>query len=345
MTKRMKVNSRDLLPNPYRDMKNYPINREKVEQLKASITETGFWDNILSRTNGDGKIQIAYGHHRLLALQELYPKGCAIEIPVKDLSDSLMIRIMANENMDDWKLSPGVIDETILATKIFLEKHPEEIKTKKPKKLLSGGKAGEIGYWLTPLAFQISEFLGTGWNEKRVYKALNRLQATGQIPDERRPKIVKDVATGEKVEKKRVNVDKNAAHSMPSGTAADNFVDVVEDFDLTIPQQKKVAKEIFESGIVGKEAMKSAAHSIKYPSKPTPKKKTKNSLPTDFDQFLADLAGDVRKVTKGLENLSKVMHEHGSIVVDRMTAIQITTAMETMYYKAGNILKKSKIIN
>jgi phosphatidylserine/phosphatidylglycerophosphate/cardiolipin synthase-like enzyme len=38
-----------------------------------------------------------------------------------------MLKIMANENMDDWKLGPKVIDETVRVTKKFLEEHPEEM--------------------------------------------------------------------------------------------------------------------------------------------------------------------------------------------------------------------------
>ena len=37
---------------------------EKIESLAKSINQTGFWDNILARKK-NGKIQIAYGHHRL----------------------------------------------------------------------------------------------------------------------------------------------------------------------------------------------------------------------------------------------------------------------------------------
>ena len=45
----MKVFVDSLLPNPYRNIEKYPIDREKVEALKISIGETSFWDNILAR--------------------------------------------------------------------------------------------------------------------------------------------------------------------------------------------------------------------------------------------------------------------------------------------------------
>jgi ParB-like chromosome segregation protein Spo0J len=67
---RKKVRLVDLKPNPYRDIGVYPFKREKIDVLKLSIDDTGFWDNILARDH-NGQIQIAYGHHRLKALQEL----------------------------------------------------------------------------------------------------------------------------------------------------------------------------------------------------------------------------------------------------------------------------------
>ena len=119
----MKVKIEQLEPNPYRDMKNYPIKEEKVKTLVDSIQQTGFWDNILARKQGS-KYQIAYGHHRLAAIREVMKPTDEVDIPVKELTDALMLKIMANENMDDWKAAPQVIDETVRVTKRFLEEHP-----------------------------------------------------------------------------------------------------------------------------------------------------------------------------------------------------------------------------
>ena len=59
-----------------------------------------------------GKVEIAYGHHRMVALQELGIKE--VDIPVKALDDATMIKIMANENMEDWETNTSVINETVL---------------------------------------------------------------------------------------------------------------------------------------------------------------------------------------------------------------------------------------
>jgi len=114
----MKVQVKDLKPNPFRKIEKYPINKEKVNGLKISINETTFWDNLLARKK-NGDIQIAYGHHRMIALKELGIKE--VDIPVRDLDDGQMIRIMANENLDDWKATPAIYTETVLVAKEYLD--------------------------------------------------------------------------------------------------------------------------------------------------------------------------------------------------------------------------------
>ena len=162
----MKVKIKDLYPNPYRDMDNYPINREKVETLKASIKQTGFWDNIVAR-NMDGKIQIAYGHHRLTALREALPWDTEVDIPIKDLPDSVMIQIMANENMEEYRTGPAIIDETVRVAKKYLEEHPEEKMNLSAVDERLRSKNYPIG------AKVISAFLN--WPETRVSYSLERL--------------------------------------------------------------------------------------------------------------------------------------------------------------------------
>lgn len=77
---------------------------------KASIEETSFWDNLLARPAGKG-YEIAYGHHRLVALQEAGIKE--VDIPVRKIDDGMMIRIMANENRDSYKANRAVTIETV----------------------------------------------------------------------------------------------------------------------------------------------------------------------------------------------------------------------------------------
>jgi hypothetical protein len=110
----MKILVKDLHSNPFRDVTRYPINADKVAALKASMQETGFWDNIVARPAPNGKgYEAAYGHHRISVLHDLKIKE--IDIPIRELSDETMLRMMANENMEEWGASAAVVQETVRA--------------------------------------------------------------------------------------------------------------------------------------------------------------------------------------------------------------------------------------
>jgi hypothetical protein len=158
----MKIGIQDLRPNPFRDLAHYPIHRDKVDLLKASIQSTGFWDNVLVRKAEDGDhYELAYGHHRLEALKELVreeqiEKDYQLDVPVRKLDDATMIRIMANENIEEYKVTADIIDETVRVTREFIMKQ-----NKTPM--------SEI----TPS--DISQFLGGAWSEDKVEVSLQRL--------------------------------------------------------------------------------------------------------------------------------------------------------------------------
>ena len=208
----MKVQIKQLEPNPYRDMEHYPISEEKVQRLAESIHQTGFWDNILAR-QADGKIQIAYGHHRLMALRKVMKPTDEVDIPVKPLDDAVMIKVMANENMDEWKTSPCVIDETIRVAKEFLKENPEE----RQRLIKKGTVSAE-----TVSGRMIAEFLG--WPESRVGFSLERL---GLIES----KIM----------------DQETIQSFPTDFSARKFTNVVKQFKPDKGQQKRAAAKIKES--------------------------------------------------------------------------------------------------
>lgn len=104
-----------LKPNPFRDMANYPINEKKIETLLASYERTGFWGNIVGRRINEKEFQIAYGHHRLAALWRKYGERSKqqVGIVVQDLSDADMIRIMADENDEEFRSSAYVQMESV----------------------------------------------------------------------------------------------------------------------------------------------------------------------------------------------------------------------------------------
>lgn len=106
---------KDILPNPFRQLDRYPIQEDKIEALRESIQTTGFWDNVVARENGNGKAEIAFGHHRLETLNREFPPNHKINLIVRDLSDELMLKMMARENMEEWSWSASVEQETVRA--------------------------------------------------------------------------------------------------------------------------------------------------------------------------------------------------------------------------------------
>ncbi len=99
----MKIKIKQLLSNPFRG--EYPFDQKKVESLKSSMRTTGVWDNLILRRHPENsdEYEIAYGHHRLEALRQLILNGLIdwdyeLELPVRKLDDSAMIRIMVSEN-------------------------------------------------------------------------------------------------------------------------------------------------------------------------------------------------------------------------------------------------------
>jgi len=118
----MKVKLKDVLPNPYRQIASYPIQEKKIEALKASIESTSWWGNVVVRRSPTkkGKVEIAYGHHRLATLRELYKPGDGLDFIPRKLSNDDMLRMMAHENAEEYGSSFWVVIETVRA---LLEAH------------------------------------------------------------------------------------------------------------------------------------------------------------------------------------------------------------------------------
>src|ERR1035441_714855 len=109
----MKLKFRDVLSNPYRDLKGNPLLKDKIAELVASINTTGFWDNVVVRKNKDGKYEMAYGHHRLAAAIEAGITEA--DFIVKTFDDELMIKVMDNENREAYGTSPLSLIESVRA--------------------------------------------------------------------------------------------------------------------------------------------------------------------------------------------------------------------------------------
>jgi hypothetical protein len=122
----MKIKLKQLKPNPYRDLKKYPTRQERIDSLKASIEQTGFWDNVLARPAGK-QFELAYGHNRLEALRQLGIQE--IDIPVKSISDADMVRIMATENREQYDENQTILIETVQTVRDFLNSELDRFDT------------------------------------------------------------------------------------------------------------------------------------------------------------------------------------------------------------------------
>lgn len=181
----MKILVRDLLPNPFRDLTRYPIDPEKIECLKTSIDLTTFWDNLLARSSPTqpGKYELAYGVHRRQALLDL--KTTEIDIPIRDLSDADMMKIMAHENMQEWTHSAEIDQETVRAVVLAYAQGKIELPAVRARRGADGGtaryapsfKIGEITVLpqgkTAYTAGTIAKFLG--WKPYKVDGALAAL--------------------------------------------------------------------------------------------------------------------------------------------------------------------------
>jgi len=116
---KMKVKLGSVKANPFRNIEGYPLSFEKVEALKKSINQTGFWDNLVGREK-NGEVQIAYGHHRLDAARQVLGDDYQMDLNIRDLDDATMIQIMASENMAEWSSDIKVVDESVRVAKSFL---------------------------------------------------------------------------------------------------------------------------------------------------------------------------------------------------------------------------------
>jgi hypothetical protein len=188
----MRIAVKDLHPNPFRDLKRYPVKPEKVEALRKSMRETTFWDNLLARKAPDGDgYELAYGHNRWEALKREHQDE--IEIPVRKLTDTEMAKIMAHENMEEWGSSADIEAETVRAIikgygngRIELPPVPIKNADKHTRYAPRFNPADDSGtssdHPYTPNT--LAKFLG--WNESKIEAILNVLAITEEgLLDER----------------------------------------------------------------------------------------------------------------------------------------------------------------
>ena len=124
-----------------------------------------------------------YGHHRLIVLKEL--KTRTVDVPVRDFDDGRMLKAMADENLIQWKPSPGLVNETVIATKEYLDSvlvkcsSYEEIRAVASNRANLGVSNGQAFAALKKNGVgssTIHNFLGDNWSQWTIKESLSTLK-------------------------------------------------------------------------------------------------------------------------------------------------------------------------
>ena len=277
----MKINVKLLRPNPYRRMEQYPIDRQKLEALKTSINETSFWDNILARK--DGKyFQIAYGHHRWIAIKELGIK--MVDIPVRDLSDAMMLKIMAEENLN-WSTSPAVVNETVLAAKEFLDVELKKcdswdrvdkfIKTMfKSNSEYQNCRKNGVG------RTTILKFLGANWKQWMVQEALRVLD-----------------------EEKEGKIDRKAVESMNTVDQASQLRKSFGNFKVPKDRQQQIADKLREQEVPTKRINMTVSRCVNNVQEPSSMAEVEKLI-EDIDKTARSLLSQIMRLRRLIDLLN-----------------------------------------
>lgn len=234
-----------LLPNPYRNVDEYPLIKEKIDKLRGNFQSTGFWGNIVARPVAGG-YEIAYGHHRLEALKQEYGGRKKVEVIIRELSNDDMLKMMVQENDEEFQTNAFVemenVEQTLKAAAVGEITLPPIGKNASKSKLRNcPALAGQFEY----SEQQVAEFLG--WTKSHGPR--------GSQPNERCKvafAMLDAVSEGLITRKQLIGMKRQAAH------------EIVKEAIKTKREVESVAKEKeAEAKIAEKEGDKSAAARLK----------------------------------------------------------------------------------
>jgi len=130
-------------PNPFRDLRLFPIDKAQIGDLKESINEFGFFGGLVGR-KVDGFVELCFGHSRFEALKRA--GETSVEVLIKDFDDDEMVAVMVTENATQSGSNPAAImNECAAAMRrlvvILLEMDFSRVREKYGTRLFDG-KAG-----------------------------------------------------------------------------------------------------------------------------------------------------------------------------------------------------------
>lgn len=203
------IPTKDLVSNPYRHIERYQFNEEKIEALLKSYENSGFWDgSIQGRLGAGGKVEIAFGHHRVEAAKRA--KIPALGVVLADRSEADMLRMMGDENRAEFKHDAFIGVETIRAVieayaRGEIELEPVSPKTRKDAiHVLPGGNTYDLGTvarflgWVKPSDNQATTACKTAFDAYQSTAATEGAILTLE-PSERSEVAIKTVTDAAKV--------------------------------------------------------------------------------------------------------------------------------------------------
>jgi ParB/Sulfiredoxin domain len=161
-------------PNPYRHFEKYKLSEEKIQGLINSYANSGFWDgSIQARPDPKkkDKYQIAFGHHRIEAARRASIEQ--VGLVVADRTNADMLKMMADENREEFRSDARVTIETLAAVIEAYAKGEielEPVNSHAPKQnvqLLPGGKSYTL--------MTVARFLG--WTKDQGQQATSACRA------------------------------------------------------------------------------------------------------------------------------------------------------------------------
>lgn len=108
----MKFALTDVVPNPFRDLQRFGYQEWRITKLMDRISSNGFDANVVGRVR-DGKLQLAFGHHRVEALNRL--GWTDAEFIVEELTDEQMLSKMVQDNDAEFPHYLEVVFEAVEA--------------------------------------------------------------------------------------------------------------------------------------------------------------------------------------------------------------------------------------
>jgi hypothetical protein len=174
--------------NPWRDKKLFPLDADHVAGLRASIKEHGFFSSVKGRRR-NGKVELGCGHARFEALKKAGAE--TMPIYIDDIDDDQMLALMTDENALQYGSNAGAImNEVAAATRRVIEglvtfdrdNCPTQIRQAFENKTAMDQARGRLRGNSPHLAFGhnvIHAYLGEHRGERAIREAMAALKQSG----------------------------------------------------------------------------------------------------------------------------------------------------------------------